>query len=186
MIYEPRDDSYLTAKYVKKLAKGSVLDVGTGSGIQAVTASKNKKVNKVLAVDIQKDVITHCKKTIKNKKLNFKQSNLFSNITETYDTIIFNPPYLPKDPNLEHDHTYDGGKEGYEIIEKFLKSASLHLRENGIILLLFSSLTNKKKVDSFIKKYKFQSKLLEKQHFFFEDLYSYQLTLKRTKIIISP
>ena len=36
MLYEPREDSRLLAKYAKKYAKGLVLDIGTGSGIQAL------------------------------------------------------------------------------------------------------------------------------------------------------
>ena len=177
-LYEPREDSHLTAKYVKKLARGSVLDMGTGSGIHAVEAAQNKKVTKVLAVDIQKEVITHCKKTIKNKKIQFKVSDLFKNITETFDTIIFNPPYLPRDPNLEHDHTWDGGKEGYEVIEKFLNQVPWHLRDKGVILLMFSSLTNKKKIDSVIKEQNMKFTINEQVHSSFEELYSYKIELK--------
>ena len=51
-IYEPAEDSYLLQKYVKELAIGRVLDMGTGSGIQAITALKNLQVRLVLAVDI--------------------------------------------------------------------------------------------------------------------------------------
>ena len=52
-IYEPREDSILLEKYVKQYAKGFVLDIGTSSGIQALAASKSKKVKEVLATDIQ-------------------------------------------------------------------------------------------------------------------------------------
>ena len=47
-VYEPREDSLMLADYIKNYAKGSVLDVGTGSGILAHTAAKNPKVTKVL------------------------------------------------------------------------------------------------------------------------------------------
>ena len=70
MIYKPREDSKLLAKYVKKYAKGLVLDIGTGSGIQALEAAKKKNVKKVVAVDIQKEVVDYCKENIKNKLLN--------------------------------------------------------------------------------------------------------------------
>ena len=52
MIYEPREDSYLLQKYVKKYSKGKYfLDIGSGSGIQAKTAIK-AKAKSVLATDI--------------------------------------------------------------------------------------------------------------------------------------
>ena len=44
MIYEPAEDSHLLAEAVKKFAHGRVLDMGTGSGIQAITAAKSRKV----------------------------------------------------------------------------------------------------------------------------------------------
>tara|TARA_Y100000310_G_scaffold285374_1_gene308793 strand:- start:1469 stop:2002 length:534 start_codon:yes stop_codon:yes gene_type:complete len=177
MIYEPREDSFLLQEQVKKLAKGKVLDIGTGSGIQAVTASKNKAVTEVLAIDIQEEVIDHCLRTIDNKKITFQESDLFSTVKGKFDTILFNPPYLPDDAKVA-DLTLDGGKEGYEIIEKFLKQAKKHLEKDGIILLLFSSLTKKEKVDELIKKNTFKFTLLSQKHIFFEDLYCYLLTLE--------
>ncbi|MFH0898193.1 MAG: HemK2/MTQ2 family protein methyltransferase, partial [bacterium] len=174
MIYQPREDSFLMQKYVRKYAKGLVLEIGTGSGILALESAKKPNVKKVLAVDIQKSVICHCKKNIKNKKITFQTSDLFSKIKTKFDTIIFNPPYLPEDIKLK-DLTLDGGKKGYEILERFLNNANYHLKENGIILIIFSSLTKKEKIDEFIRNNLFQSELLEKEHIFFEDLYTYQL-----------
>ena len=54
-IYEPRADSTLLERYVRQYAKGSVLDMGTGSGIQAIAAAHNSKVISVLALDTQKE-----------------------------------------------------------------------------------------------------------------------------------
>ena len=68
MIYDPQEDSLLVKRFVKKYANGTVLDMGTGSGIVALEAAKSSKVKKVIAVDIQKKVIMHLKKNIKNKK----------------------------------------------------------------------------------------------------------------------
>ena len=57
MIYEPREDSFLMEKAVKKYAYGKVLDMGTGSGIQAIAAAKNKNVKSITAVDINKEAV---------------------------------------------------------------------------------------------------------------------------------
>ena len=53
--YEPREDSTSLEAYVRQYAKGSVLDMGTGSGIQAITAAHNSNVSSVLATDVQED-----------------------------------------------------------------------------------------------------------------------------------
>jgi len=181
MIYQPLEDSFLLEKEVKKFAKGSVLDMGTGSGIQAVAAAKRKQAKKVLAVDIQKSVIDFCKKNVKNKKIKFRQSNLFKSIPkQKFDTIIFNPPYLPAEPKLK-DLTVEGGKKGFETVQRFLKSAGAYLKDDGIILLLISSLTNKAKVEEILTENLFEFEILSKKHIFFEDLLVYKI--QKNKIV---
>src|SRR3989338_1910300 len=169
-IYKPQEDSALLEKYVKTYAKGRVLDIGTGSGIQAIAAAQNSNVASVLATDIQKKAIEHCKKNIKNTKIKFLQSDLFKKIKGKFDTIIFNPPYLPQELKLR-DLTIEGGKKGYEIIERFLYDVNNFLNPNGIILMVFSSLTKKEKVLEFIRDNLLEFEELEKQHIFFEDIY---------------
>src|SRR3989344_8485866 len=149
-VYEPREDSTMLETSVRKYAFGRVLDIGTGSGIQAIAAAQSKNVKSVLATDIQKGVIEYCKKNIKSNKIRFIQSDLFKNIKGKFNTIIFNPPYLPQELKIR-DLTLEGGKKGYEVIEKFLNEANSFLNPNGIILLVFSSLTKKEKIGELIK-----------------------------------
>jgi len=178
-IYEPAEDSFLLQKYIKKYSKGIVLDMGTGTGIQAEEAAKSKKAVKVFGVDINEEAIKHCIRHQKNKKIIFATSNLFRlfkldrrYIGIKFDTIIFNPPYLPNDPNIK-DKALDGGKKGYELICKFLHECKKFLRPNGKILLLFSSLTSKPTLDNFLIKNHWKFKEITKKHIFFETLYVY-------------
>ena len=173
-IYKPREDSTLLENHVRQHAKGKVLDVGTGSGIQAKAAAGSKNTSSVLAVDVQKGVINYCKKCIKNRKIKFMQSDLFSKVRGKFDTIIFNPPYLPEDIRVR-DITIEGGKKGYELLERFLNDASRFLDSDGAIIILFSSLTKKEKVEEFIRNNLFDFQELEKMHIFFEDLHVYRI-----------
>ncbi|MBU1854097.1 MAG: methyltransferase domain-containing protein, partial [Nanoarchaeota archaeon] len=66
MIYGPGEDSFLMMKQIKDYAKGLVLDMGTGSGIQAEEA--NKYADEVLAVDVNPEAINYCKKKYKKIK----------------------------------------------------------------------------------------------------------------------
>jgi HemK-related putative methylase len=170
VIYEPREDSFLIEKYVKKLAFGKVLDVGTGSGIQAKAAEKSKKVKSVLAVDINQNVIDALKKA----KFKVKVSDLFSNVKGKYDTVIFNAPYLPNDPRVK-DLALDGGKNGYEITEKFINTLSNHLSKEGISLLLISSLTNKEYIESVLNDNLLSFDILEEESCSFEVMYVYKI-----------
>ena len=97
MIYEPSDDSFLLQKYVKKYASGKVLDIGTGSGIQTLTALENTKY--VLASDINLEAV----KKVRTLGINVIKSDLFSSIKGKFDLIIFNPPYLPEDRNEDKE-----------------------------------------------------------------------------------
>ncbi|MFH1376671.1 MAG: HemK2/MTQ2 family protein methyltransferase [Candidatus Woesearchaeota archaeon] len=170
MIYEPREDSYLLQEQVKKYAKGKVLDIGTGSGIQAETAKEQGA--EVLAADINPECVEH----VKNKGINIIQSDLFSNIKDKFDLIIFNPPYLPEEPLEPKDSSLSttGGKKGNEILEKFLSQSKDYLNENGKILIVVSSLTPD--VEKLIEKYNFKHKKLSEQNLpFFEKLIVYLL-----------
>ncbi|MFH0798210.1 MAG: HemK2/MTQ2 family protein methyltransferase [Candidatus Woesearchaeota archaeon] len=171
MIYKPREDSFLLRKQVRKYAKGKVLDMGTGSGIQAMATSENTK--DVLAVDINPKAVEKLKK----KGVNAIESDLFANVKGKFDLIIFNPPYLPEDPEEDEESkmTTTGGKEGHEITERFLKEAKKHLKKNGIILLLFSSMTGD--MDSILKKLKYNFRCIDKKKMFFEELYVYLVSL---------
>jgi len=180
MLYEPAEDSYLLQKYVKKYSFGTVLDVGTGSGIQAVTATANSKVTEVLAVDIQKSVVEYNKKENKHKKITWKTSDLFSKIKlkEKFDTIIFNPPYLPEDKREDRQSALatTGGKKGYELLVKFLNQVADYLSNEGIVFIVFSSLTKKAIVDEAIEKNLLKFELVEKEKIPFEELYCYKIT----------
>ncbi len=173
-IYEPQEDSFMLLEQVKKYSKGFVLDMGTGSGIQAIEAAKNSSL--VIAADINDEAIEYAKKEAENtNNIKFVKTDLFSNLQNyknSFDTIIFNPPYLPDDERAK-DIALDGGKEGYELTEKFFNKVNDYLKEDGKILLVFSSLTNKEKIDGIIKKNHFRKKLIDSKKMFFEEFYVY-------------
>ncbi len=170
MIYHPAEDSFLLGIQVKKFAKGKVLDLGSGSGYQALIALK--KTKNVLASDISKEAVELCK----SKGINCIQSDLFSKIKDKFDIIIFNPPYLPLDEleDLDSRLSTTGGKKGNEILIEFLKQAKKYLNKTGKILLIVSSLTPD--FEKLFKKYNYKFKKLSEQSFFFERIYCYSLS----------
>ncbi len=179
MVYEPQEDSYLLEGIVKKYAKGRVLDIGTGSGLLAEAAARVNLVKSVVAADIDRDAVNYAAanvaKSLKNR-IKFLQSDLFANIKhQSFDTIIFNPPYLPSDANYP-DTALDGGKRGYELIERFFENVNEFLGDNGSVLLLFSSRTNKERVGEIIANRLFEAAPLETKPLFMEVLYVYKVT----------
>jgi release factor glutamine methyltransferase len=179
MIYEPAEDSFLIQKEVKRLSKGRVLDMGVGSGILAETALQCKKVKSVLGVDIKKEAIEHCRESIKSRKAKFIISDLFAKVPkQKFDTIIFNPPYLPEQEGelWELKTNIAGGKKGFELIGRFLTDVSDYLVDNGTIILLFSTITGKKRVDSLIEQHMLQYTPLRKLSIALEQLHVYRIT----------
>jgi len=179
-IYEPAEDSYLLQSTLKKYLKNKsknikILDMGSGSGIQALTC-RDKGFLDIFAADINENVVEHL------KKLGLKaiQSNLFSRVSSSkkFDLIIFNPPYLPLDSREPSDSQSNttAGKKGYEIIIKFLKQAKSHLLSKGSILLLFSSLSKPKIILRKAKEFGYNYELLDRQRLFFEELYVFEFT----------
>ncbi|MBU1704397.1 MAG: methyltransferase, partial [Nanoarchaeota archaeon] len=160
-------------------AHGIVLDMGTGSGIQAVEAAKSRKVVRVYAVDVDRGIIRHCKEKIVNKKIKFLTSNLFSAFEVDqrfkgikFDTIVFNAPYLPDDEGIEDAALY-GGKQGHELITLFLNKSRRFIKPTTDILLVFSSATGKETLDNWLIKNHYSFKETAKEHIFFEDIFVY-------------
>ncbi len=186
MVYEPQEDSFLLKEFVKRYARGIVLDMGTGSGLQAREAAHSKHSSKVFAVDIDKKAIAYAKKYAdhrRHKKVKWLVGDLFSpfkakQYLHYFDTIIFNPPYLPQDHKVR-DISLEGGRRGHEIIEPFLCQVNNYLKLDGIILLVFSSLTPE--VRNLIQQNLLVGKELGKTHMFFEDIFVY--LLKRNPIL---
>lgn len=163
-VYEPAEDSELIKKHIKEFAKGTVLDMGSGSGILAKEALKYTKA--VYASDINPDAT-------RVKGVKFIESDLFSNIPHIkFNLIMFNAPYLPDDEGIEDVALY-GGKEGYEIICKFFSQTKEFLKPKGNILLVFSSHSKKNKIDEFLTKNGWKFKEIDKVHISFEDIILY-------------
>src|SRR5574344_2868286 len=92
-----------TIKYINKyFDKVDILDIGTGSGCIAITLANELLNSRVTAVDISKDAIKVAKaNALKyNKDINFIESDIVSNISDKYDVIISNPPYIKYDEEI--------------------------------------------------------------------------------------
>lgn len=185
-IYKPLEDSFLLQETIikyfsqpellKQKNKITICDMGSGSGIQALTLKKIGYKN-VLATEINPEAIA----CLKKQKINALQSDLFSHTklkNKKFDYIIFNPPYLPEDKREPEDSKIQttGGKNGYELIIRFLNEAKKHLTTKGKIILLFSSLSKPSVIKKHARKLKYTIKLLNKKKIFFEELFVFVLS----------
>jgi release factor glutamine methyltransferase len=180
MIYQPAEDSYFLSEILKKqipklLVKNpnlTFLEIGTGSGIQLETAhSSGIKTENIFSSDINKASVQHC------NLLGYSciYSDLFENIKDKFDLIVFNPPYLPEH---EYDKEKDtsGGKDGDETIIRFLQQAKEHLNTNGKIFLLLSSRTPLENIEKELQTNNYKKKFLGNERLFYEDLSIWELS----------
>jgi release factor glutamine methyltransferase len=175
-VYEPHEDSEMLAKAVKENAFGDFLDVGTGSGLQAIIAGKNNKVKTVTAVDLDEKILKEAEKNAKNKgvRIKFIKSNLFSNLSGKFDCIAFNPPYLPtaKKEKLSGliNSAFDGGLNGRKTTNEFIKHLKPHLKPRGVAFIVGSSLSNYAKTVKELKTLGFETRIIDRKNFFIEEL----------------
>ena len=183
MVYEPREDTLLLLSIVKKLKlrDRKVLDMGTGTGIIAITAAKKKA--RVDAVDIDKEALVATRKNARREgvKIMVYYSNLFSNVNTRYDYIFFNAPYLPRGArSIVKDKALIGGKHGYETLVEFIKQLNKHLTRNGKAFIVYSSLSKEEKILEAANNALLEHKELVRKHYFFEDIIVSRLERNRT------
>lgn len=149
-IYEPAEDSHLLAEAAhERVGPGDrVLDVGTGSGyVAAAVAETGAEV-------VGSDLNPHACRRARERHIEIVRADLVTPFREdTFDAVLFNPPYLPTPPEHEWDdpmeYALSGGESGRAVIEPFLTTVGRVLRPGGLILLVVSSLTGIEEVTAF-------------------------------------
>ena len=106
----------------------TIMDIGTGSGIIAISIAKNNPDLRILATDISEKALEVAKKNAKFHKLEskifFQQRDLLMGMQVAPDIIVTNLPYIPKARLLHIDPmvtdwepmiALDGGEDGFEL-----------------------------------------------------------------------
>lgn len=132
-----------TISYIKKMFKEkiNIIDLGTGSGCIAITLKKKINSN-VSAIDISKEALEVAKENAKKNKveIDFIQNDMLDNISNKFDVIISNPPYISKNEEIqdivrknEPSLALYADNEGMYYYEKIIKQAQKNLKEKFII-----------------------------------------------------
>ncbi len=127
----------------------SLLDIGTGTGNIPISISNSFKESEkdihIVATDVSEKAIKLTEKNIDNLKIqniSLLHSDIFDIVTDTYDCIISNPPYISEKEFKElpveiKDHepreALFAKENGLEFYHKILQNARKYLKNNGRI-----------------------------------------------------
>ena len=175
-VYIPAEDSYLLADNLEIKKGQSVLEIGTGSGIVAMYASR--LTDNITVTDINFDACELARKNFEDngiENIEILFGNLFEPVeNRKFDVILFNTPYLPTEEGEVLDDTinyaFDGGLNGRKVIDLFLNELPNHLNDGGTVQLIQSSFSDNEKTLDMLDELGFIAEIAASEHFFFEDI----------------
>ena len=123
-----------------------ILDVGTGSGVIALSLAKNFPEAKVYAVDVSEDALTLVRENAARlglERVHFQKSDLLESLSERFDLIVANLPYISMQDRhlLAREVLHDpevalfGGSSGDELVRKLIEKAPPHLEAGALLAL---------------------------------------------------
>jgi len=138
----------ISEEYWDNEKKIKVLDIGTGCGNIVISLAKSRPQWIFTAIDINEKALKVAKKnslTQQLKNIKFIQSNLFSNIdiSEKFDIIISNPPYIS---NKEYQNLSAATKkqpkealladnDGYFFYQEIIRQSCFFLNKKFLLIL---------------------------------------------------
>jgi len=176
-VYEPAEDTFQLLETIKINKDERVFEIGTGCGLIALECCRYGA--DVICSDVNPFAVELAKKNflVNNSFLSgsydIRLGNLFDVLTfdDKFDIIIFNPPYLPTKPH-EHaggtgwfDLATNGGSDGLNITKRFIEGIHGHLNKNGCAYFVFSSLSDRKKLETYIFKAGFSAKVVNSNRY---------------------
>lgn len=126
--------------------KSKIVDVGTGSGIIALTLAAKFPEAHVSAIDISEEGLTLARENAERlgltSRINFMRGDLLAT-PDQFDVIVANLPYvsLQDRQTLAREVLHDpevalfGGQHGDEIIRRLIEQAPPRLLPNGLLAL---------------------------------------------------
>ncbi len=150
LIPRPETETLVSTALRELGSKGTprILDVGTGSGILAITLALEIPAATVVATDLSAEALEVARQNAvrlgASERITFLCGDRFAPLDrrpEPFDAIVSNPPYIPTadldrlDPGVrdfEPRVALDGGPDGLGLIASLVEEASRHLVAEGL------------------------------------------------------
>jgi release factor glutamine methyltransferase len=125
-----------------------IADTGTGSGCIAIALAKELPVAIIYATDVSTAALVVARRNAMRHhvtdRVRFLEGNLLDMLTEQFDVIVSNPPYVGRREaetlmREVRDHEPEialyGGEEGYELYAELITQSAAHLKPGGLLVL---------------------------------------------------
>ena len=128
-------------------SKSRILDVGTGSGVIALSLAMKFPEAEILAVDISDDALALGRENAAilnlSDRVRFVKSDLLENVEGTFDLIVANLPYISTQQRhaLSREVLHDpevalfASAQGDELVRELIAQAPSQLRPGGMLAL---------------------------------------------------
>ena len=137
----------LISHFQIEIESGRLVDVGTGSGVIALTLAAEFPTAEIVGADISDDALMLARENAERLKLAdrvlFLRSNLLESIQPDFDLIVANLPYVSADDreNLSREVLHDpevalfAGSRGDELLRQLIQDAPSWLRPGGMLAI---------------------------------------------------
>ncbi len=161
-VYKGSTDTELFTEVIKIKPDYDVWDIGTGTGLIALSFKKNG-ARYVLATDLNPDAVKNAKVNSKLLKLDIdvRRLNLFGTVKNKFDVITFNPPFTNALPKASHDISF--WDKDHKTVKSFLKDIQRYLKPSGKAFIAWSSFADTRKLKVIAKKYNIKLKQVGKR-----------------------
>lgn len=123
-----------------------MLDMGCGSGVLGLTLAAERPDSHVTLADISEDALSLTKENAAKlgiTNITLVRSDLFSSISDTFDLIAANLPYVPESEGediareLRHDPALAlySGADGLDLLRRFMPESFGFLKPGGLLAL---------------------------------------------------
>jgi release factor glutamine methyltransferase len=128
-------------------AKAQILDVGTGSGVIALSLAAEFPEAEILGTDISDDALALARENAAflemQDRVLFATGHMLERVADSFDLIVANLPYVPTTdrPTLSREVLHDpeaavfGGEHGDELIRELISAAPDRLKPGGLLAL---------------------------------------------------
>jgi release factor glutamine methyltransferase len=138
--------SAINARPARTNPQSAILDVGTGSGVIALSLARKFPEAKIVATDVSEDALLLARENAVRLQINhveFRKSNLLENVAGEFDLIVANLPYVSRhdrdqlaaevlrDPEV----ALFAGENGDEMIRQLIETAPAYLNAGSLLAL---------------------------------------------------